>query len=78
MIDVYVSEEYEEGFKVTDDKKADWCNEKIKEIEAEQNRLIMLAQDKIDELKLNYQGLSGGTEVLVLFSGGTRTIIQEE
>tara|TARA_Y100000389_G_scaffold3780_1_gene3636 strand:+ start:2133 stop:2354 length:222 start_codon:yes stop_codon:yes gene_type:complete len=34
--------------------------------------------NKIDELKLNYQGLSGGTEFLVLFSGGTRTIIQEE
>ena len=38
-------------FKVDDDKKADWCIEKIKEIEADQDRLIKLAEDKINELK---------------------------
>lgn len=32
---------------------------------------------KIDELKLTYYSMSGGT-IPVLFSGGTRTIIQEE
>ena len=32
--------------------------------------------NKIDELQLNYSGLSGGT-INVLFSGGTRTIIEE-
>jgi len=31
--------------------------------------------NKIDELQLTYQGLSGDTEVLVLFSNGTRTIL---
>jgi len=42
-------EEYEEGFRVTDDGKADWCIEKIKEIEADHDRLIQLAFDKINE-----------------------------
>ena len=34
--------------------------------------------NKIDELQLNYQGLSGDTEVLVLFSGSSRTILEQE
>ena len=31
--------------------------------------------NKIDELQLTYQGLSGDTGVLVLFSNGARTIL---
>jgi len=31
--------------------------------------------NKIDELQLTYQGLSGDTGVLVLFSNGIRTIL---
>ncbi len=31
--------------------------------------------NKIDELQLTYQGLSGDTGVLVLFSNGIRTIV---
>jgi hypothetical protein len=31
--------------------------------------------NKIDELQLTYQGLSGDTGVLVLFSNGTRAIL---
>lgn len=44
-------------FKVTDDNVADWCIERIKEIEAEQDRLINLAQDKINELKAKIDDL---------------------
>jgi len=51
MNEVWENEEQVEGFKVTDDHKADWAIEKIKEIEADQDRLINLAQDKINELK---------------------------
>lgn len=33
--------------------------------------------NKIDELQLNYIGFSGDTNVKVIFSGGTRTIVEE-
>ena len=33
--------------------------------------------NKIDELQLNYIGFSGDTNVRVIFSGGTRTIVEE-
>jgi len=51
MNEIWENEEAVEGFKVTDDGKADWCIEKIKEIEAEHDRLIQLAESKITELK---------------------------
>jgi hypothetical protein len=52
MIEVYMTQdEYEEGFKVTDDKKADDIIEEMKEIEQEHDRLIELAEAKIKDLK---------------------------
>jgi len=34
--------------------------------------------NKIDELQLTYYSVSGDTETVILFSGGTRTILEQE
>ena len=34
--------------------------------------------NKIDELQLTYYTTSGDTETVILFSGGTRTILEQE
>jgi len=44
-------EEYQEGFKVRDDKHADDIIEEMKEIEQEYDRLIELAEAKIKDLQ---------------------------
>ena len=51
MNEIWENEEHEEGFKVTDDKKADDIIEEMKEIEQEHDRLIELAEAKIKDLE---------------------------
>ena len=51
MDEIFVYEELDSSWKVTDDNKADWAIERIKEIEEEKDRLINLAEDKINQLK---------------------------
>ena len=50
VIEMKIPAELEESFGITDDKKADWAIEKIFEAEAERDRLIELANEKIKEL----------------------------
>jgi phage host-nuclease inhibitor protein Gam len=45
----------EENFKIDNDRKADWAVERIKECEDEKNRLIALANEKIEELKIQIE-----------------------
>lgn len=48
----------EDKFVIDNDKKADWAIEQIKEKEAERDRLIELAQAKIEDLKLQIEELN--------------------
>ena len=48
----------EDRFVIDNDKKADWAIEQIKEKEAERDRLIELAQAKIEDLKLQIEELN--------------------
>ena len=57
MDEIFVYEELDSSWKVTDDGKADWCIERIKEIEEEKDRLIRLAEDKINQLKARIEEL---------------------
>lgn len=50
VIEMKIPAELEESFCITDDKKADWAIEKVFEAEAERDRLIELANEKIKEL----------------------------
>ena len=70
MNEIWENEEHEEGFKVTDDGKADWCIEKIKEIEEEQDRLINLAKDKMSELKAKIDDLEHEKDVKTSYFKG--------
>lgn len=47
----------EDKFVIDNDKKADWAIEQIKEKEEERDRLIELAQAKIEDLKLQIEEL---------------------
>lgn len=49
--------ELDESFTITDDKLADWAVRKIKEEEAERDRLISIANDQIAELNLRISQL---------------------
>lgn len=53
LSDVFLPEEEvkEEGFKVDDDLKADWCLDKIREANAEYNRFEMVVNAKIEQLQ---------------------------
>lgn len=43
--------ELNEGFVITDDNLADWALRKIRDAEAERDRLISIAQNQMDEIK---------------------------
>lgn len=47
-----ISEEEKEAWKVTDDLKADWCLDMIREKKAELNRFEMVVKDKISQLQM--------------------------
>lgn len=47
----------EENFKIENDKTADWAITQIKEVEEECNRLVALANNKIDELNATIENL---------------------
>lgn len=49
--------ELNETFSITDDKLADWAIRKIKEEEAERDRLISIANDQIAELNMQISQL---------------------
>lgn len=46
-----IQEEEKEAWKVTDDLKADWCLDKIREARAEYNRFEMVAKAKIEQIE---------------------------
>ncbi|TDT63392.1 host-nuclease inhibitor Gam family protein [Fonticella tunisiensis] len=46
-----VEETEQEGFRVDDDLKADWCLDKIREANAEYNRFEMVVNAKIEQLQ---------------------------
>lgn len=46
-----IQEEEKGVWKVTDDLKADWCLDKIRESKAEYNRFEMVAKAKIEQIE---------------------------
>lgn len=62
--------ELDESFSITDDKLADWALRKIKEEEAERDRLINIANDQIAELNLRINQLETQCENKTKFLKG--------
>ena len=62
--------ELDESFSITDDKLADWAIRKIKEEEAERDRLINIANDQIAELNIRINQLETQCENKTKFLKG--------
>ena len=62
--------ELDESFSITDDKLADWALRKIKDEEAERDRLINIANDQIAELNIRINQLETQCENKTKFLKG--------
>lgn len=54
--------ELNEGFKITDDKMADWALRTIRDEESERDRIIEIAKDQIAELESQIQSITNKCE----------------
>ena len=70
MDEIFVYEELDSSWKVTDDSKADWAVERIREVEEEKDRLIKLAEDKINQLKARIDELKAEKDTGTSFFKG--------
>ncbi len=57
-----MSYEVNEGFKITDDKCADWALRTIRDEESERDRIIEIAKDQIAELEAQIQDITNKCE----------------
>jgi len=63
-------EEYEQGFTIDTDGKAEWALTKIKEEEAETQRLVNICKEKIEEYEMKIQVYQGQHENKIAYFKG--------